>query len=299
MVAQHVGQHVLVARLAGQRERLVRQGAPALVVGVELELHGLKTQQPRAASRVGVALDRAPERSHPLLVHGAERAREPAVVGERRTRHPLRVTQLLRDPARAQQRLAELRPAGLPLSLAETDHQIAALGRIVIGRLLEQLERLGEPSRRLVRRQLGQRLVASLLAVGDRLPGVDRGRGGRPVARELPHARSGVVAAEVLERLRHAPVEARPPGHPQDVVERVVDQVVDEGERSRPARALLHEQRLGRAVEHVDQAVLVVPVTHASRSRSKSRPITAAALSTARQSSPSRSTRRPTTSRTL
>ena len=47
---------------ARERERLVGQGAAALVVGVELQLHRLQREQPRAAGRVG-ARDRARARA--------------------------------------------------------------------------------------------------------------------------------------------------------------------------------------------------------------------------------------------
>jgi hypothetical protein len=82
------------------------------------------------------------------------------------------------------------------------------------------------------------------------------------VPRELGDPAAGAVAAQVLQRLGDAAVQARAARRPQRVVERVVDQVVREVERARLLRALEQQRRLDGPVQHVDEPVLVL-VHHA------------------------------------
>ncbi len=76
-----------------------------------------------------------------------------------------------------------------------------------------------------MRRQLGQSLLARPSAVRDAFSWIAWGRG-CPVVGKLLDARPDVLAAECLERFRNPAMNARPSRCTQDVVERVIDQIV-------------------------------------------------------------------------
>src|SRR5207253_5198002 len=67
-----------------------------------------------------------------------------------------------------------------------------------------------------------------------------------------------VPVTELLERLGNAPVHAGAPGHPEVLVERVLDESVHERERPRATRAFRDERRGLRLLEQVEQVVLVL-----------------------------------------
>ena len=124
---KHVRERAGVAGIARERERLLGERSPALVVGIELELHRLKRDQPRAAGgiREAVELERPLERQEALLVDLAVDAHLPAVVGERGAGGAIGIAELEGETRGLEQGLSESGLADLTLGLAEADQKIA------------------------------------------------------------------------------------------------------------------------------------------------------------------------------
>ena len=143
----------------------------------------------------------------------------------------------------------------LSLRLAQSDQEVAALGRIT-ARLAPQLECLAEPAQGLVGRELIERALARPARVVDGLRGLVRRRRAAPVMGQLGDPIARVVPAHLLERLPDPGMEPGAPRPAQVLVEGVIDQRVREGEA--PDRTRLVDHRSSRGLlEQVEQRVLV------------------------------------------
>ena len=127
------------------------------------------------------------------------------------------------------------------------------------------------------------------LAVVDGLGKVDGLGGAGPVAGQLGPLGLRVGRHIAPRGPRPPPVGPGPPGRSQVLVEGVLDEGVGEAESARGVRSASRTRDdRRRGIEHVENLILGGFVAPASRSRSKSRPITAATESTRRLRSPSR-----------
>ena len=233
-------------------------------------------------------------------VDGASGREHAAVVGEGGGDEPVGVAEVGGPAGGVEERVAEGGVAGLALGGAEPDRQVDAQDRIGVVGLGVEVEGLGVVAEGVGGGEGGERGVGGLAGVADGLGEVDGLGGVEPVAGQLADPCPGAVAAQVLERFGDLPVRAGPAGGTEILVQGVLDEGV--GEVVVPGRVgeLAHQGRGGGGVEDVEQLVLAMfRLARASRSRSKSRPITAASDNTRSASGPSRPTRAPITSRTL
>ena len=153
---------------------------------------------------------------------------QPSVVPQRGAHEDVDRVDVVGEAAGREQGLAVRGITRLSLRVAEPEEQRGPTPRVVGGGPVEQIERIPVPAQRLVGRELRQGPIARPLRVRDRLARVLGLGGARPVVGELPDPLGGIVAAELLERLRDRAVGARPPAGREVVVERVLDQRVRE-----------------------------------------------------------------------
>ena len=135
---------------------------------------------------------------------------------------------------------------------AQPDEQVGPGGGLQLGP--GQLERLGEPPRRLVGSEPGEGRVAGTPGVLDGLVGIGRARGEDEVAGDLAHPVLRGRLQPLLERLGDRPVQAAPPGSAQIVVEGLLDQAVSEAVAA--GTHLSDQCRTLRRIEQVEQFVL-------------------------------------------
>ena len=150
------------------------------------------------------------------MVDAADDAVPPSVVPQRGAHEDVDRVDVVGEAAGREQRLAVRGITGLSLRVAEPEEQRGPTARIVGGGPVQQIERIPVPAQRLVGRELRQGPIARPLRVRDRLARV-RGLGGaRPVVGELPDPLAGIVATELLERLRDRSGGRARAGRPRD-----------------------------------------------------------------------------------
>ena len=118
--------------------------------------------------------------------------------------------------------------------------------------------------------------VAGLAGVGDRLREIDRLGRAEPVPGELTRPAPGRSPHSSSSASATLPVRTRAAVVAEVLVQGVLDQRVSEVVAPGRVGHLAHERYRRGRVEHVEQVVFGCRVARAKRSRSKSRPITAA-----------------------
>ena len=125
----------------------------------------------------------------------------PAAVRETRAREKGGVAQLARESCGVEQHFPEVPLSRLPPGLAQPDQQTAASGPIRVAAVVVQLERLPEPSQRLVWREVRKQYPVDLVLAGRRradFPEIVSEPGlqllGLTPEEELPKLYSGAIA---------------------------------------------------------------------------------------------------------
>ena len=225
----------------------------------------------------------------------------PRLLASRQRRSAVGRPELSGEPGGLQQRLARRRVTALALGIADAHHERAALDRVGTGHPVEQGQRLAIPPQRLVRREPREGGVACGRAIGDGLvtdPGViGRGACLGEVVGELgePLARGRI--GHRLDGLRDALARPHPSRRRQRLVQRLPDERVREAEAD---SGHVDDQRCrGPARSSTSSTSSAGRSAAPARTpRSKSRPITAARVSSLRTSPPSRLARWTITVRT-
>ena len=180
----------------------------------------------------------------------------PAAVRETRAREKGGVAQLARESCGVEQHFPEVPLSRLPPGLAQPDQQTAASGPIRVAAVVVQLERLPEPSQRLVWREVRKGALTRASRVVDCLVRVIGRRRLTPVMGELRETVAWIFTARLLHRFGDPPVQPGAPRAAELLVEGVVDQGMSEGEAPHRTARLVEDGGLHRLVEQVEELVL-------------------------------------------
>ena len=254
-VREHEGERGRVAHPARHRDRLLGQRLAAVGRRRPVEGGGQPREQPRAQCAVGLGqlLERLFQQRDQALLVGQSRGQAPGRRCQRRVGQQLHVTGAAGGVGgRAERPAPGVEAPGAHLGLAHRQQDRGAAPGVLAGQVehaeggAEQLDRL------LVGHRL-QRVLPRPHRVDRRAGRVDRGRRLEEVIGKLAVRDVRPVTVELDEGLAHGHVQSDPLVSGQVVVERLPDQRVREAIAADLARALLHEPRLARRVEVLEQ----------------------------------------------
>ena len=251
-----------VSELPRERERLLAQGEDPRRLRVPVEVDRQAREEPRPEPRVTVpeAVERFLEELDAGLVDDPaphpEQTRALPGEAERAAGQERRVSDPSRDVGGLSKRLTcRGAIAGFPLRAATREQKLAALARVGRMPFCEDLERALEQDRRVLVRQGRFGVPRGSGAVRDRLLRACRRHRLEEMMREGCQVRDRVHLVESLQHLADAPVQPRPLGGPQLLVDGFPDQGMREAVP--PRRAQVGDEYLApqRRPEDLEQRV--------------------------------------------